>query len=46
MVVATAALLTVMVTGADSVVLPLVSMARAVTVWVPLATVALFQDTL
>ena len=41
-----AALATVMLTDADVVVLPLVSRATAVRVWVPLATVVVFHDTL
>ena len=40
---ASAALLTVMVTGADSAVLPLTSRARAVRVWVPLVRVVVFR---
>ena len=41
-----AALATVTVTGADVVVLPVVSRASAVSVWVPLVTVVVFHDTL
>ena len=37
---------TVTVTGAEVVVLPAASRATAVSVWVPLATVVVFHDTL
>ena len=41
-----AVLATLTVTGAEVVVLPLVSRASAVSVWAPLATVVVFQVTL
>ena len=40
------ALATVTVIGVDSAVLPVVSVARAVRVWVPLVAVVVFQDVL